>query len=228
MIAAPSSTRAYGAGVIRPEVSAFFEERTGSVQYVVRDPGSRCCAVVDPVLDYDEKSGTVATRSADALLAFCRAQGLTVEWILDTHPHADHFSAAGYLKDVTGAKTAIGEHVVDVQRLWTAIYHLDGFSTDGCQWDRLFADGDVFRIGGMEASVLHSPGHTLASVTYVPCRTKPACSSATTTGQAAARRPGKAPSGPRKRATFTLQGRPTRMRLSRCGRRVTPGCRCPS
>ena len=91
--------------------------------------------------------------SADALLAFVREQDLTVEWILDTHPHADHFSASGYLKDQTGAKTAIGEHVVDVQRLWKGIYNLpESFPADGSQWDRLFADGDVFRIGGMEAA----------------------------------------------------------------------------
>ncbi|MET0745052.1 MAG: MBL fold metallo-hydrolase [Microvirga sp.] len=167
MITAPSSPRPSGIGTVRPEVSAFFDDRTCSVQYVVRDPGSRCCAVIDPVLDYDEKSGSVATRSADALLAFCREQGLTVEWILDTHPHADHLSASGYLREVTGANNAIGAHVVDVQTLWKAIYHLDDFRADGGQWDRLFADGDVFRIGGMEVGVLHSPGHTLASVTYV-------------------------------------------------------------
>src|SRR6476660_1045314 len=148
MIAAPSLTQAHGIGVIRPEVSAFFEERTCSVQYVVRDPGSRCCALLDPVLDYDEKSGSVATRSADALLAFCRAEGLTVEWILDTHPHADHFSAAGYLKDKTGASTGIGERVVEVQRLWKAIYNLpDSVPVDGSQWDRLFADGERFTVG---------------------------------------------------------------------------------
>jgi glyoxylase-like metal-dependent hydrolase (beta-lactamase superfamily II) len=151
-----------------PQVDAFFEPRTCSVQYVVSDPATRACALVDPVLDYDEKSGCTATASADALLAHVRERGLTVEWILDTHPHADHFSAAGYLKDRTGARTGIGERVVDVQRLWTGIYNLgDGVRTDGSQWDRLFADGDVFPIGSLEARVLFSPGHTLASVTYV-------------------------------------------------------------
>lgn len=152
----------------KPRVDAFFEPRTCSVQYVVSDLASGACALIDSVLDYDEKSGCTATTSADALLAFVQEQDLTVEWILDTHPHADHFSASGYLKDQTGAKTAIGEQVVAVQRLWKEIYNLpDGFPTDGSQWDRLFADGDVFRIGDMEASVLFSPGHTLASVTYV-------------------------------------------------------------
>jgi glyoxylase-like metal-dependent hydrolase (beta-lactamase superfamily II) len=167
MNTAASFTQDTRSGAVRPEVSAFFEERTCSVQYVVRDPGTRCCALIDPVLDYDEKSGSVSTRSADALLAFCRAGDLTVEWILDTHPHADHLSAAGYLKDVTGATTAIGAHVVDIQNLWKAIYHLDGFRADGSQWDRLFADGDTFRIGAMEVGIMHSPGHTLASVTYL-------------------------------------------------------------
>jgi glyoxylase-like metal-dependent hydrolase (beta-lactamase superfamily II) len=135
---------------------------------VVSDPATLACALIDPVLDYDEKSGCTATTSADALLAFVQEQGLTVEWILDTHPHADHLSASGYLKDQTGAKTGIGEQVVAVQRLWKGIYNLpDTFPADGSQWDRLFADGDVFRIGDMEASVMFSPGHTLASVTYV-------------------------------------------------------------
>jgi len=151
-----------------PAVTAFFERRTCSVQYVVADPLTQRCALIDPVLDYDEKSGSIATASADRLLDFVREQGLTVEWILDTHPHADHFSAAGYLKDRTGAPTAIGERVVEVQRLWKEIYNLPStFATDGSQWDRLFADGDVFQIGSMEAKVLFSPGHTLASITYL-------------------------------------------------------------
>ena len=151
----------------RPQVDAFFDSRTCSVQYVVSDPATRCCAFIDPVLDYDEKSGSVATRSADALLAHVKELGLTVEWILDTHPHADHFSAVGYLKDRTGAKTGIGERIIDVQRLWKEIYNLDGSKADGSQWDHLFADGDVFKIGDMDVNVLFSPGHTLASITYV-------------------------------------------------------------
>lgn len=152
----------------RPEVTAFYDRRTFSLQYVVADPQTGACAVVDPVLDFDEKSGVTATRSADAILAFIRERGLSLAWILDTHPHADHFSAAGYLRDVTGAPTAIGEHVVKVQRLWKALYNLpDSFRADGSQWDRLFADGDQFRIGELDAAVMFSPGHTMASVTYV-------------------------------------------------------------
>lgn len=151
-----------------PRVDAFFEPQTGSVQYVLSDPATGRCALIDPVLDYDEKSGSTATTSADALLAFVGEQNLTIEWILDTHPHADHFSAAGYLKDKAGARTAIGEHVTKVQALWKAIYDLpESFRTDGSQWDRLFADGDAFQIGNLEVRVLFSPGHTLASITYV-------------------------------------------------------------
>jgi glyoxylase-like metal-dependent hydrolase (beta-lactamase superfamily II) len=151
-----------------PRIAAFFERRTCSVQYVVSDPSTRECALVDPVLDYDEKSGSTATESADRLLRHVSEQRLIPTWILDTHPHADHLSAVDYLKQRTGARTGIGERVVDVQKLWKAIYDLpDMFATDGSQWDRLFADGDRFAIGELEAQVLFSPGHTLASVTYV-------------------------------------------------------------
>ena len=153
---------------IRPEVQGFFDERTYSVQYVVSDPATHRCAIIDPVLDFDERSGSTATRSADAILDYVRKRDLTVDWILDTHPHADHFSAAGYLKDVTGAPTAIGERVVDVQRLWKALYNLpNSFPTDGSQWDHLFADGESFRLGELQSTIMFSPGHTLASITYV-------------------------------------------------------------
>lgn len=152
---------------VRPEVFGFFDERTFSIQYVVADPRTKACAIVDPVLDFDEKSGATATRNADRLLDFVRGQGLSVAWILDTHPHADHFSAASYLKARTGAPTAIGERVVDVQRLWKGLYNFPDFPADGSQWDCLFAEGDAFAIGDLEARVMFSPGHTLASVTYV-------------------------------------------------------------
>lgn len=153
---------------LKPEVKGFFDQRTFSVQYVVSDPATRCCAIIDPVLDFDDKSGATATRSADALLDHVQAHGLHVEWILDTHPHADHFSAAGYLKERTGAPTAIGERVVEVQKLWKDIYNLPAsFPTDGSQWDRLFAAGGRFRVGTLDASVMLSPGHTLCSITYV-------------------------------------------------------------
>ncbi|MBL0370849.1 TIGR01244 family phosphatase [Rhizobium sp. KVB221] len=153
--------------VRKPEVEGFFDPRTWSVQYVVSDPETRKCAIIDPVLDYDEKSGSTSTHSADAILNFIAKKGLTVEWILDTHPHADHFSAATYLKEKTGAPTAIGERVVDVQRLWKDIYNWPEFRADGSQWDRLFAHGDTFKVGSIDAHVMFSPGHTLASITYV-------------------------------------------------------------
>ena len=125
-------------------------------------------AIIDPVLDFDPRSGATRTTSADRLLKHIEVQGLTPEWILDTHPHADHFSAAGYLKDMTGTPTGIGERVVQVQKLWQEIYNLpDSNRVDGSQWDRLFADGERFTVGEMEVSVLLSPGHTLCSVTYV-------------------------------------------------------------
>lgn len=153
--------------VQKPEVSAFFDPRTFSVQYVVADPATRKCAIIDPVLDFDEKSGATATGNADRILDFVEEQGLTVEWVLDTHPHADHFSAARYLKSRTGARTAIGERVIDVQKLWKAIYNWPDLATDGSQWDKLFAEGETFSIGELWAKVLFSPGHTLASITYV-------------------------------------------------------------
>ena len=150
-----------------PDVRAFFEKRTFSVQYVVSDPATKKCAIIDPVLDFDEKSGATATRSADEILGYIAAQGLTVEWILDTHPHADHFSAARYLKGKTGALTAIGAQVVEVQKLWKGIYNWPSLPADGSQWDRLFEAGDTFTVGNIPARVLFSPGHTLASITYV-------------------------------------------------------------
>lgn len=154
-----------GAGT--PDVAGFFDSRTFSVQYIVSDPATRQCAIIDPVLDFDEKSGATATFCADALLAYIEEQQLTVTWILDTHPHADHFSAAQYLRHKTGAPTAIGQHITSVQALWKDIYHWPEMPTDGRQWDTLFAAGDTFHIGELSAQVLHSPGHTLASITYV-------------------------------------------------------------
>ncbi len=155
------------AASVKPLVSGFYDKPTGAVQYVVADPVTRRCAIIDPVLDFDEKSGATATTNADALLDFIAREGLDVEWILDTHPHADHFSAAHYLKQKTGAPTVIGERVVDVQKLWKAIYNWPDLPSDGRQWDRLFGEGEVFSIGRLPVKVLFSPGHTLASITYV-------------------------------------------------------------
>jgi len=151
----------------KPEVRGFYDKPTGAIQYVVTDPATRRCAIIDPILDFDEKSGATGTKSADALLDFVGENGLEPEWILDTHPHADHFSAAHYLKRKTGARTAIGNRIVDVQNLWKAIYNWPDFPADGSQWDRLFREGETFRIGSLPVHVLFSPGHTLASITYV-------------------------------------------------------------
>ncbi|CAH1658145.1 Beta-lactamase hydrolase-like protein [Hyphomicrobiales bacterium] len=150
-----------------PWVEVFFEPRTFSLQYVVVDWGTRSCAMIDPVLDYDEKSGSLKTTSADALLDYVERNELSLTWILDTHPHADHFSASHYLKTRTGAKTGIGAHIVDVQALWKRIYNLPELATDGSQWDHLFEEGETFAIGSLQGRVLFSPGHTLASVTYL-------------------------------------------------------------
>lgn len=150
-----------------PVVKGFFDPRTFSIQYVVSCPRTRRCAVIDPVHDFDEKSGATATKSADEILRYIGENDLSIQWILDTHPHADHFSAARYLKDRSRAPTCIGDRVSDVQKLWKKIYNLPGLPTDGSQWDRLFADGETFRVGDVPASVIFSPGHTLASITYV-------------------------------------------------------------
>jgi glyoxylase-like metal-dependent hydrolase (beta-lactamase superfamily II) len=151
-----------------PHVTGFYEATTGSIQYLVADPISQKCAVIDPVLDFDLRSGSTRTTSADQLLSHIETHELTLEWVLDTHPHADHFSAVGYLRDMTGAVTGIGDRVTEMQRHWKQIYNSpDTVPTDGSQWDHLFADGERFTVGEMEARVLLSPGHTLCSVTYV-------------------------------------------------------------
>lgn len=153
---------------IRPVVTMFYDSASFSLQYIVACPITGHCAIIDPVLDFDAKSGSTSTVSADRLLAHIATHGLTLDWILDTHPHADHFSAAGYLKDATGSRTATGERIVAVQRIWKDLYNLpENFPTDGSQWDHLFADGETFAIGALTGSVMVSPGHTLCSVTYI-------------------------------------------------------------
>ncbi|THH39124.1 MBL fold metallo-hydrolase [Aliishimia ponticola] len=151
-----------------PIVKSFWDEPTGSWQYVFHDPQTMKGAIVDPVMEYDPLSGATGTKNAQTLLDYVADAGIELEWILDTHPHADHFSAAQWLKEQTGAPTAIGEKVTGVQKLWSGIYNLPGvLPTDGRQWDRLFADGDTFRVGTVDVRVIFSPGHTLASITYV-------------------------------------------------------------
>jgi glyoxylase-like metal-dependent hydrolase (beta-lactamase superfamily II) len=150
-----------------PEVTGYYHEPTGSIAYLVADPASGRAPIIDPVLDYDEKAARISTESADAMLADVEKRRLTIDWILDTHPHADHLSALGYLKDKLGAASGTGEKVTEVQKLWRDIYNIPDFPTDGRQWDRLFVDGETFSIGGLPARVMFSPGHTLASITFV-------------------------------------------------------------
>ena len=154
--------------MISPIVTAFFDEATYTVSYVVQDPSSKACAIVDSVLDYDPASGRTDKTSANAVIAFVKEHGLEVEWILETHVHADHLSAAPYLHAQLGGKTGIGKEVVTVQNVFGKIFNAGTeFQRDGSQFDRLFADGDRFSIGKVEAYVLHTPGHTPACLTYV-------------------------------------------------------------
>lgn len=151
-----------------PVVTSFFEEETNTVSYVVRDPDSRSAAIVDPVLNYDPKSGRTSTTSADQVVAFVKENDLRIEWILETHAHADHLTAAPYLQGLLGGKIAIGEHIKDVQNIFKGIFNLEKeFVPDGAQFDHLFAADDAFKIGGLEGHVMHTPGHTPACLTYV-------------------------------------------------------------
>ncbi|KIN71122.1 MBL fold metallo-hydrolase [Sulfitobacter guttiformis] len=151
-----------------PVVKGFWDQPTGSWQYVFHDPDTMKGAIIDPVLDFDPLAGATSTNNAERLLAYVREKGIELLWILDTHPHADHFSAASWIKAQTGASTGIGEKVTGVQTLWQNIYNLPkDFPTDGSQWDRLFAEGDSFMLGNVSVGVMFSPGHTLASITYV-------------------------------------------------------------
>ena len=152
---------------VSPVVKSFWDEPTGSWQYVFHDPATKQGAIVDPVWNFDPRAGATTTEDADRILDYVRRAGIQIVWILDTHPHADHFSAAPYLKEKLGAPTGIGSHVTKVQKLWQDIYNLPDLPTDGRQWDRLFSDGETFQVGQIPVRVMHSPGHTLASVTYV-------------------------------------------------------------
>lgn len=146
---------------------AFFDAATWTVTYVVWDQASRHAAVIDPVLDYDFKSGHTRTVSADKVLAYVREQRLQVDWILETHAHADHLSGAHYLKERLGGRIAIGEHIRDVQATFSKIFNFErSFMPDGTQFDHLFRDGETFMIGGVEATALLVPGHTPADMAY--------------------------------------------------------------
>ncbi len=150
-----------------PKVKAFFDEATFTVTYVVSDPATRRAAIIDSVLDYDAAAGRTSTRSADAVVAYAQDSDFSVDWILETHVHADHLSAAPYLQDKLGGKTAIGGGVTGVQDTFRGIFNLKDLEADGRQFDRLFADGETFLIGDIEARVMATPGHTPGCVCYV-------------------------------------------------------------
>lgn len=153
---------------MNPEVKSFFDPATSTFTHVVFDAPGGAAAVIDSVLDYDPKSGRTTTRSADEVLAFLLEHKLTLAWVLETHAHADHVSAAQYLRGKLGGQIAIGASIRTVQEVFSRIFNLEaGFRTDGSQFDRLFGDGDTFRIGQLEARVLAVPGHTPACVAYL-------------------------------------------------------------
>jgi glyoxylase-like metal-dependent hydrolase (beta-lactamase superfamily II) len=150
-----------------PNVHAFHDEATFTVTYVVSDPATGRAAVVDPVLDFDPASGRTSTASADDVIAYVTDKQLRIEWILETHVHADHLSGAPYLRAKLGGRTAIGRDVGAVQDTFKSVFNLEDLATDGSQFDHLFADGDTFSIGEMEGHVIATPGHTPACITYV-------------------------------------------------------------
>ena len=149
-----------------PEIKAFFDEPTNTVSYLVADPQTKQAAVIDPVLDYDHKSGKADVRSADAILKYAADNGFTIAWVLETHAHADHLSGAPYIKTKTGAKVAIGEHIKDVQRIFRPVFNAEDVSGDGSEFDKLLADGETLKIGNLTVEAIYTPGHTPACMSY--------------------------------------------------------------
>jgi glyoxylase-like metal-dependent hydrolase (beta-lactamase superfamily II) len=165
--AAAIITRA-GGSMATPIVASFFDEATFTASYVVYDLATRRAAIIDSVLNFDPKSGRTSTQSADEIIALVRAEGLSVDWLLETHAHADHLSAAPYLKAKLGGTLAIGREIIHVQQVFGRIFNIGpGFARDGSEFDRLFDDGDTFGVGGIDAIALHVPGHTPADLAYV-------------------------------------------------------------
>jgi glyoxylase-like metal-dependent hydrolase (beta-lactamase superfamily II) len=160
--------RARADAALRPEVAGFFDPATFTVTYVVHDPATREAAIVDSVLDFDPNSGRTSTASADTVIDYVNSHNLKVMWLLETHAHADHFSAAPYLQEKLGGKIAIGEHIVTVQQVFGKLFNAGTeFERDGSQFDHLFKDGDTFAIGALPVTVMHVPGHTPADIAYV-------------------------------------------------------------
>jgi len=153
---------------LKPHVTAFFEKDSNTISYIVKDPNSTSCAIIDCVMDIDYAAGRIRYHSADELIAYIQSNGLTLEWIIETHAHADHLSAAPYIQDKLGGKIGIGEHITTVQDVFGKVFN-EGtqFKRDGSQFDRLFADGDTYQVGTMTAFVMYTPGHTPACNTHV-------------------------------------------------------------
>ena len=153
---------------IKPKVAAFFDADTNTSSYVVQDPASSSCAIVDSVMDIDYAAGRISYRAADLIIAYVRANGLKVEWLIETHAHADHLSGAPYIQAAVGGKLGIGEHIATVQEVFGKVFN-EGteFQRDGSQFDHLFKDSDTYQIGGLTAFVMHTPGHTPACTTHV-------------------------------------------------------------
>lgn len=149
-----------------PSVKGFFDEPTNTITYIVSDPSSKHAAIVDPVLDYDPTSGVANSHSIDAILAEAAREGLKIDWVLETHAHADHLSAAQIVKAATGAKIGIGEHIDAVQKLFKPVFAADDVKANGAGFDHLFKDGERFKIGEIEGEAIYTPGHTPADVAY--------------------------------------------------------------
>ena len=152
---------------MRPDIKAFFDPATHTISYVLRDPTTLACAIVDPVMDYEPRSGRLFTESAASIAEYVREQGLTVQWILETHAHADHLTAAQWLRKQLGGRVGIGRHIREVQAHFAGLFGMGPeFPTDGSQFDHLFADGEEFFVGNLKVKVLETPGHTPACVSY--------------------------------------------------------------
>jgi glyoxylase-like metal-dependent hydrolase (beta-lactamase superfamily II) len=149
-----------------PLIHAFFDEATFTITYLVGDPATRRAAIIDPVLDYEHRSGKASHRSADKVLAKAAELGLQIDWVLETHAHADHLTAAPHIKSKTGAKVVIGEHIADVQKIFAKVFNASDVSGDGREFDRLVKDGERLPLGSLEIEVMHLPGHTPADVAY--------------------------------------------------------------
>lgn len=161
-------TTTAGDGPVSPKVTGFFDKDTNTISYIVQDPNSNACAIIDSVMDLDYAAGRISYISADALIGFVRDNGLALEWLIETHAHADHLSGAPYIQQQLGGKLGIGEHIVTVQEVFGKVFN-EGteFRRDGSQFDRLFKDGDSYSIGSLAARVMHTPGHTPACTTHL-------------------------------------------------------------